>query len=123
MIVGKPTAKQESDWLARVTKYAEEHGEFPKQEFRSFDRHHVKGREFKHNKVAIGRWYVLPIAKLYHDSQMGNQFNVTDWPRRYEIEFGHQVDQFMAMAMTIKDEDGDLPFSNEVLHSIMDLKV
>ncbi len=123
MIIGKPTAKQESDWLKRITKYAEDYGEFPKQEGRAFDRHHVKGREFKHNKVAIGRWYVLPIAKLYHDSQMGNSFNVTDWPRRYEIEFGDQCDQFLAMAMTIMDEDGSLPFCTDVLNAIWDLKV
>lgn len=120
MIIGKPTAKQEKDWLARITRYAEEHGEFPKQEFISFDRHHVKGREFKHNKVAIGRWYVLPVAKRFHE-QNNNPWNVTNYPKRYEIEFGKQKDQFVAMCMVIKDEDGELPFIDEVLHAIMDL--
>jgi len=121
MIIGKPTAKQEKEWLARVTRYGEEWGEFPNKEFVAFDRHHVKGREFKHNKVAIGRWYVLPVAKEYHDSQLGNQLNVTDYPKRYESEFGTQRHQFLAMCAVIRSEDGFLPFIDEVLHAIGDL--
>ena len=120
MIIGKPTAKQEKEWLARVTRYAEEHGEFPTQDFMAFDRHHVKGREFKHNKVAIGRWYVLPVSKKYHEIN-NNAFNVSSYPRRYESEFGTQRDQFLAMCAVIHSEDGSLPFIDEVLHAIGDL--
>ena len=120
MIIGRPTAKQEKDWLARVTRYGEEHGEFPTQDFMAFDRHHVKGREFKHNKVAVGRWYVLPISKHYHEIN-NNVFNVSSYPKTYEAEFGKQRDQFIAMCAVIRSEDGYLPFIDEVLHAIGDL--
>lgn len=122
MITGKPTPKQEKDWLNRITMYAEDHGEFPKQEFEQFDRHHVKGREYKHNKIHIGRWFVLPIAKRFHDIHSNNPWNVSHYPKRYTIEFGNQRDQFTAMCMVIKNEDGELPFGDEVLHAIMNTR-
>lgn len=121
MITGKPTPKQEKDWLKRITRYAEDHGEFPKQDGLAFDRHHVKGREFKHNKVAIGRWYVIPVAQRYHDVHSNNPWNVTHFKKRYEIEFGTQKDQFIAMCMVITDEDGALPFCDDVMQAIWSL--
>jgi len=123
MISGKPTPQQEKDWLARITDYAKEHGAFPLYENFDFDRHHVKGREFKHNKVAIGRWFVIPVMRRYHDVHSNSSYNVTHWPKRYAEEFGKQVDQFRAMCAVIKDEDGELPFNDDVMHAIMDLNL
>lgn len=123
MISGKPTQIQEKAWLNRITEYAEKHGAFPNYDNYRFDRHHVKGREFKHNKCHIGRWLVLPISKEYHDVHSNNYFNVTHYPKRYASEFGRQKDQFVAMCAVIKSEDGDLPFSDEVMQAIMELNV
>lgn len=41
--------------------------------------------------------------------------------RMLDSEFGIQKDQFIAMCMVILDEDGELPFGDEVLHAIGDL--
>ena len=116
--MSEPTATQEKAWLNRITRYAEEHGAFPKGDTYGFDRHHVVGRTRKENKVHIGKWFVLPIMSDFHDVNSNNEFNVTHWRRRYGIEFGWQTDQFSAMCAVIKSEDGSLPFSLEVYHAI-----
>lgn len=123
MIKGKPTPAQEKAWLNRITEYGEKHGSFPLYDSYGFDRHHVKGREFKHNKCHLGKWLVVPISREYHDVHSNNEFNVTHYPKRYAAEFGKQVDQFMAMCAVIKSEDGELPFCDEVIHAIMELNV
>ncbi len=123
MITGQQTKAQERDWYKRIAEYTEKHGEFPLQHFTPYDMHHVKGRKYKHNKVAVGGWFVIPVSKTYHDVNSKNPFNVTHFKKRYEIEFGQQVDQFLAMAMTIRDEDERLPFGDDVLHAIMDLQI
>lgn len=123
MIIGKPTSSQEKAWLNRITEYAEKHGAFPLYSRYGFERHHVKGREFKHNKCHIGRWLVLPISWANHNVHSNNEFNVTHYPKRYAAEFGRQVDQFVAMCAVIKSEDGTLPFSDEVMAAIMELNI
>lgn len=123
MIIGKPTPAQEKAWLNRVTEYAEKHGAFPDYNAYGFDRHHVKGREFKHKKCHVGRWFVIPVSRKYHDVHSNNEFNITHYPKRYAAEFGRQVDQFVAMCAVIKSEDGILPFSDEVMAAIMELNV
>ncbi len=120
--MNNPTAAQKR-WMQTVSEYAEAHGSFPKQESNQFQIHHVKGRTFKHNKVAVGHWFILPIEPRYHDANSNNAFNVTHWPKRYAIEFGKQVDQFRAMCAVIASEGVELPFGDDVMHSIMDLNL
>ncbi len=123
MIKGEPTKAQEKSWLERIARYADEYGAFPLSDKYNYQMHHIRGRTYKHNKVHIGRWAVIPIMARFHDVNSNNSWNVTHWPKRYEIEFGRQRDQFYAMCMVIKDEDGELPFSDDVLHAVMELKV
>lgn len=122
MVTGKPTAAQEKAWLNRVTEYAQTHGAFPDEETYAFDRHHVLGREGKHNKVHIGRWFVLPISKEYHDTLSNNPLNVTHFRKRFTAEFGNQRDMFAAMCAVIQDEDGQLPFDMDVYHAILNTR-
>lgn len=117
----EPTKTQEKQWLARIARYAEEHGAFPLYDTHDFELHHVKGGTFKHNKVHIGRWWVLPIMSRFHNVHSNNLWNVTHWPKRYAIEFGKQRDQFAAMCAVIRSEDNELPFSDEVYLAIMDM--
>lgn len=122
MILEQQTKSQEKKWYERIAKYADTHGEFPKQDFEQYDMHHAFGRTFKHNKVAVGGWCVIPVAKRFHDVHSNNPWNVTHFKKRYEIEFGKQIDQFIAMCMVIKDEDGELPFGDSVIYALVDLK-
>lgn len=121
MITGKQTKSQEKAWYKRVAEYAEKHGAFPHHNHTAFQMHHVKGRSFVHNKVAVGGWFILPIETQYHDVHSNNPWNVTHFKKRYEIEFGTQRDQFIAMCMVITDEDGSLPFCDDVMQSIWSL--
>lgn len=118
----KPNTEQKR-WMQRVAEYAEAHGSFPNQTTNHFQIHHVKGRAFKHNKVAIGHWFVLPINPVYHDVHSNSPWNVTHYPKRYAIEFGKQRDQFAAMCAVIRSEGDELPFGDDVYHAIMDLNV
>lgn len=120
MIEHKQTKAQEKAWYNRIAEFAEKNGAFPHYNLASFDMHHVVGRKGVHNKVAIGGWFVIPVEKKYHDVHSNNPFNVTHYRKRYQIEFGNQRDQFYAMCMSIKDDDGELPFPDEVLHAILD---
>lgn len=117
----QPSAEQKR-WMERVAQFAETHGSFPKYESNQFQIHHVVGRSYKQNKIPIGHWFILPIEPEYHDVSSNNPFNVTHWRRRYCVEFGWQADQFKAMCMVILDEDGRLPFDNDVLDAIMDTR-
>ena len=114
----EPTKAQEKAWLNRITEYAQKFGAFPKQTGASFDRHHVKGRTASHNKIHIGRWFVLPVETEYHHVLSKNSLNVTHFKKRYEQAFGSQVEQFLKMANAILEEDGELPFPIEVLDAI-----
>lgn len=121
MITSKQTKKQEKLWYEMIARYALDNGCFPHHNFTAFQMHHAKGRKFVHNKVAVGGWFVLPIEFKYHDVSSNNPFNVTHHKKRYEIEFGKQADQFLAMCAVMREQYGDLPFDDEVLHAIGDL--
>ena len=118
----KPTKTEEKKWLDRVTEYAQTHGAFPDGETYAFDRHHVVGREGKNNKVHIGRWFLIPVSREFHDIHSNSPLNVTHFRKRYTAEFGNQRDQFAAMCAVIKDEDGELPFDMDVYHAIMNTR-
>ena len=81
--------------------------------------HHVKGRSYKHNKQLIGPWFILPLAFRYHDVSSDNPFNVTHWPKRFEIEFGRQKDLFLRMCGDFLEQGIDLPFGDETLQAII----
>ncbi len=54
--------------------------------------HHVKGRSFKHNKVAIGHWLVIPVPFELHDVSSNHPLNVTHHKHAFTEEFGLQTD-------------------------------
>lgn len=120
--MSKPKAEHKK-WMQTVAEYAEAHGSFPKQESNQFQIHHVKGRAFKHNKVAIGHWLILPIEPRFHDVMSDNPWNVTHFPKRYAVEFNSQVSQFVAMCAVMRSEGLELPFGDDVMHAIQDLNV
>ncbi|EGQ8036377.1 hypothetical protein ACU63D_000288 [Vibrio parahaemolyticus] len=111
----EPTAKQEKEWLQRITLYAQQHGSFPQRSQGNFDRHHVKGRTFAHKKVHLGRWLVIPVEEEFHHVMSNNPLNVTHYKSRYEEAFGTQIEQFLEMCEQIKNEDGFLPMADQVI--------
>jgi hypothetical protein len=54
--------------------------------------HHVKGRSFKHNKVSIGHWLILPVPFDLHDVSSNHPLNVTHHKNAFTNEFGMQTE-------------------------------
>lgn len=115
----QPNAAEKA-WMNRITRFGQEHGVFPHMRMANqFDRHHVVGRTYKQNRIEIGHWFILPIESQYHDIHSNNPFNVSHWRKRYMIEFDSQRNQFAKMCEIIKQEDGELPFCDDVYNAIM----
>ena len=47
--------------------------------------------------------------------------NLTHYPKAYEERFGKQAKQFEFMCEVIRDEDGNLPFPDVVLETILSM--
>ncbi|WP_259556306.1 hypothetical protein [Vibrio harveyi] len=114
----EPTKTQEKAWLERIALFAQDYGSFPLQNAGDFELHHVKGRTAAHKKIHIGRWFVLPVQTKYHNVLSPDPLNVTHFKKRYEEKFEKQSKQFENMVATILDEDGELPFPDEVLEAV-----
>lgn len=109
-------------WLKRVADYAERYGCFPHQDLCEFQIHHVVGRTGRHKKVEIGHWFILPVQWDFHDVSSNNPHNVTHWRRRYTDNYGLQSEQWLKMVNDILRDDGELPFGQDVIDSIMDTR-
>lgn len=118
----KQATAEQKRWTERIARFADEHGCFPHNNETEYQLHHVVGRSAKHNKVAIGHWFIIPVETKYHDVHSNNPWNVTHFRKRYQLEFSNQRDQFYSMCMVIKDEDDELPFGDDVLHAILDTR-
>lgn len=105
-------------WLQRVARYADDHGCWPKDAFTPYQIHHVVGRTGRHNKVDIGNWFVLPIHPHFHDPNSDNKLNITHFRKRFTERYGSQVDLWKEMVDTIMEEDGELPFGEDVYWAI-----
>lgn len=109
------TAKAIKNWLGMVADY----GCVACRESQ-VQVHHVFGRTYKHTKVLIGPWYVLPLHPRYHDVGSDNPFNVTHYPKKFAIAFGCQRHLFMKMCEAMERKGIELPFDDEVWQAIMD---
>jgi len=77
-------------WLDQVTEWAENYGSFPHGRKWGFDRHHVAGRKFKHDKVHIGERFVIPVQTELHQVNSDHPLNVTNFRHNFTEEFGSQ---------------------------------
>jgi len=118
----KGTTAAHKKWNQRVRKYADDHGAEPYGDFFNYQIHHVAGASYKHNKVYIGNWFVLPVSFQYHDMSSNDALNVTHHRRHYEEAFGKQSAIWLEMVNVIRDQDGTLPFSDEVIEAVLDSK-
>lgn len=80
--------------------------------------HHVFGRTYKHEKVLIGPWYILPLVHRLHDVSSNHPHNVTHWPKKFAKEYGYQQDLFLRMCEAIQRNGRQLPFDKQILIAI-----
>ena len=87
-------------------------------EFSQFQRHHVLGRSAKHNKVAIGHEFILPVPFDLHDVSSNHPLNVTHCKKAFVKEFGNQRWMFNEMYNSMNEEGYTMPV-REVFESIV----
>jgi len=112
----------ETKWLRVITDWYNDIG-YANQDLNCcyrFERHHVTGRKSKHNKVAIGHWFVLPLPLIYHHVSSNNIYNVTNHRHNFTARFGLQTDLFKEMIDSMVESGATLPFSQDVIVAIMD---
>ncbi len=84
--------------------------------------HHVLGATAKHNKVAIGHWFILPLTGWFH--RLNPELNVTSRKRAFEINFGSQVSLFDKLMLQYEFVyEKCVPLDPEVIAAIRDLEV
>ena len=74
-----------------------------------FQRHHVLGRSAKHNKIAIGHWFIIPVPFDLHDISSNHFLNVTHHKHAFTDRFGNQRDLFLEMVEEMRDDGYELP--------------
>ncbi len=116
MINKKPSKAVEKAWLQRVAEY----GGFVAGT-NNLQIHHCVGREGKHNKYHIGRWFVLPLAFDLHDVSSNNEYNITHHRKAFVEKFGKESELFLEMCLDmVREENKPLPFCDGVMDSILD---
>jgi hypothetical protein len=80
--------------------------------------HHVTGRSSKHNKVAIGNYFILPIPFILHDVSSNHPENVTHCKKAFVKRFGTQRSLFKRMYQSMKEQGYKVPNSH-VFSAIM----
>lgn len=86
------------------------------------NRHHVTGRKSKHNKIAIGHWFVIPVPFIYHDVSSNDIYNVTHHRHNFTGKFGLQSELFKEMIESMVSFGYELPFGQDVIDAIMDTR-
>jgi len=110
----KPSKAVEKAWLQRVADYT-----CAVTEQSNIQIHHCVGREGKHNKYHIGRWFVLPLAFDLHDVSSNNEYNITHHRKAFIEKYGLESDIFSEMCSWMEG-DGELPFDQDVRDAIAD---
>lgn len=85
---------------------------------RPIQRHHVLGRSAKHNKVAIGHWFILPVPFELHDVSSNHKLNVTHCKKAFVNEFGSQKKLFEKMCNSMEIQGYEIP-PNDAYYAIL----
>ena len=88
---------------------------------KGFQLHHVLGRSAKHNKVAIGHWFIIPVLFELHDVSGKHDCNVTNYKHRFTDKYGNQREIFKDMVNDMRMEMYSLPPA-DVLRAIEDTR-
>ena len=79
-MANKPANAKQKKWMADMTEFINEESLgilYPEYDGQyAMQRHHVLGRSAKHNKIAIGHWFVIPVPFELHDPNVTHEFHV-----------------------------------------------
>lgn len=116
-------AKQKK-WMHDIAKFTNEVGlgclYGPEFDGRTdFQLHHVLGRSAKHNKIAIGHEFIIPVPFELHDVGSNHPENVTHRKKAFVKRFGDQRGIFQILCAGVAQWGYDVP-SMEIYSAIMD---
>ena len=119
----KPANAVQKKWMSDVARWASAHlGElFPGHDIHAIQLHHVLGRSAKHNKVAIGHEFILPVPYELHDVNSNHELNVTHHKHAFTDEYGMQRWLFDSMYYSMISHGYTVP-SSEIHLAIMDTR-
>lgn len=123
-MASKPANTAQKKWMDDITEWSIcnlglLYG--PEYDGAVIQRHHVLGRSAKHDKVAIGHWFILPVPFELHDPNVNHQFHVGKCKHSFTNEFGTQRSLFMKMYNDMYEQGYDLsPIPFEVTRAIGD---
>lgn len=126
LIMKQATAAQKK-WMSDITQFINDNGLqalYGNDYFESvkMQRHHVLGRSAKHNKIAIGHWFVIPVPYELHEPNVSHEFHVGHCKKAFVKRFGNQRDLFETMCNSMESQGYDVP-PNDVFYAIMDTSV
>lgn len=83
--------------------------------------HHVLGRSAKHNKVAIGHEFIIPVPYVLHDVDSNHHENVTHRKKAFIKRFGTQSSIYQVLISCMEIDGYTVP-SMDVYNAIMDTR-
>ena len=86
-----------------------------------FQIHHCVGRSYRHSKVHIGHYFILPVPIELHDVTSNHPLNVTHHRKAFCAKYGNERDLWRKMYIKMAElEMCKEARLLEVYHSIMD---
>jgi len=82
--------------------------------------HHVGGFTYKHNKVLIGPWFILPLHASLHDVGSDHPHNVTHYRSAFTSNYGSQASLFFKVVYAALHQGAPIPFEMDVLNTIQE---
>ncbi len=117
----KPANTKQKKWMAVIAEFASDNLHLlygPDFQGSAFQLHHCTGRSAKHNKVAIGHWFILPVPFELHDVSSNHPLNVTHNKKAFTDCFGKQSQIFNYMLRHMDCLGFDYEVPNDVVNSI-----
>lgn len=110
-------------WMSDISNWANDNLEylFPDYLDGGFQLHHVLGRSAKHNKVAIGHEFILPVPIDLHDVESNHKLNVTHHKHAFTDAYGMQRSLFDSMYYLMINQGYVVP-SSKIHLAIMDTR-
>ena len=114
----------QKQWMSDITNFIDEYGlgaiYGEGYDGSAYELHHVLGRSAKHNKVAIGHWFIIPVPFQLHNVTSGHSDNVTHFKHNFTDRFGSQRSIFDTIRNGIQVLQGKQVPSEDVYNAIMD---
>jgi hypothetical protein len=86
-----------------------------------FQLHHVVGRTGKHNKIAIGHEFVIPVPTELHEVMSNHPDNVSNFKNSFTKRFGSQCSIYQVLYACMGQWGYELP-GDEIYQAIMDTR-